>query len=127
MLPWGFAKLRRGRRKGGKPETRETGDVFLRFCGGLDTFSRRTEPPSIKKPHPVSRTGHFEWSGLLAVGLAGPGPDQRVALAVLIVEKVGEDRRVEAGVIQFDREVIAALVGALGPGGPDLGFMRCTA
>ncbi len=65
--------------------------------------------------------------GLLAVGLAGPGPDQRVTLAVLIVEQVGEDRRVEAGVIQFDREVIAALVGALGPGGPDLDVMRCTA
>ena len=71
--------------------------------------------------------GAFGYAGLLAVGFAGAGPDQRVALAVLIVEQVGEDRRIEAGVIQFDREVIAALVGAFGPGGPDLGLMRSSA
>jgi hypothetical protein len=28
---WGFAKPRRGRRKGGEPESRETGDVVLQF------------------------------------------------------------------------------------------------
>ena len=95
-----FAKLSIWRRRGEKPESREDGFQALRVGGG-----RCIHRPGIakhKKSPPGFPDGGFGWSALLAVGLAGPGPDQRVALAVLIVEQVGEDRRVEAGVIQFD-------------------------
>ena len=60
------------------------------------------------------------WPASVAVGLAAAGPDQGVGLGVFVVEEVGVDRRVEARVVQLDREVVAALVGALRPGGPDL-------
>jgi hypothetical protein len=49
-------------------------------------------------------------SGSVAVGLAAARPDEGEALAVLVVEEVGVDRRVEAGIVQLDREVVAALV-----------------
>ena len=49
------------------------------------------------------------------------------AFAVLVVEEVGEDWSVEARIVQLDREIVAALVGALRPGGPDLGLMRSSA
>jgi len=55
---------------------------------------------------------------LLAV-LAGPRPEQGVAFAIFIVEQVRVDRRVEGGIVELDREVIAALLGAFRPGGPD--------
>ena len=54
------------------------------------------------------RTGLAGW--LLAVGAAGARPDQVVALAVFVVEEVGEDRGGEAGVVELDREIIAAFV-----------------
>ena len=60
-------------------------------------------------------------AGSVGVGLAAAGPDQRVALAVLVVEEVRVDRSVEARIVQLDREVVAAFAGALGPGGADLG------
>ena len=66
------------------------------------------------------------WPGSVAVGLAAAGPDEGVGLCVFVVEEVGVDRSVEARIVQFDREIIAALGGALRPGGPDLGFMWCT-
>src|SRR5512146_3354907 len=53
--------------------------------------------------------------------LSAPRPDQRVAFAVLIVEQVRIDRRVEGGVIELEREVVAALFGALRPRRSDLG------
>ena len=65
--------------------------------------------------------------GLVGVGLAAARPDERVALAVFVVEEVRVDRSVEARVVQLDRQVVAAFVGALGPGGADLGLMRCNA
>jgi hypothetical protein len=40
-------------------------------------------------------------------------------LRSLVVEKVGVDGNVEARIVQLDREVVAALGRALGPGGPD--------
>src|SRR5271165_4497105 len=61
------------------------------------------------------------FGGSLAVRLAAAGPDEGEAVAVLVVEEVGVDRRVEAGIVQLDREIVAVLGGALGPGGPDLG------
>jgi hypothetical protein len=48
-------------------------------------------------------------------------PDEGVAVAVLVVEQVGVNRRVERGIVQLDREVVAALGGPLRPGRPDLG------
>ncbi|CAP54036.1 hypothetical protein GDI0093 [Gluconacetobacter diazotrophicus PA1 5] len=51
----------------------------------------------------------------------GAGPDQAVGLAVLVVEEIGEDRGVEARIIQLEAQIAASLVGLLGPGRPDLG------
>ena len=50
-----------------------------------------------------------------------------MALTAFVLEQIGEDGGVEARVIQLDREIVAALAGALGPGSPDLGVMWCTA
>lgn len=58
-------------------------------------------------PRPVV-PGGARWFGSVAVGLAAAGPDQGVAFAVLIIEDVGVDRRVEARIVQFDREIVAA-------------------
>jgi hypothetical protein len=55
----------------------------------------------------------------VAVRFATPRPDQGVALTVFIVEEVGVDRSGEARIVELDREIIATLVGALGPGGAD--------
>src|ERR1700734_1379007 len=79
------------------------------------------ESMDIPTPRSEVRAGRCSGIGLVAVLAAGAGPDEGVAVAVLIVEEVGVDRRVEARVVQLDREVVAALVGALRPGGPDLG------
>ena len=60
-------------------------------------------------------------------GLLRPRPDQGVAVALFVVEEVRVDRSVEARIVELDREVVALFGGALGPGGADLGLMRCTA
>src|SRR5271166_6927121 len=73
-----------------------------------------------RRPRPVI-PGEARWSGSVAVGPAAAGPDEGVAFAVLVVEEVGVDRRVEARIVQLDREIIAAFGGALRPGGPDFG------
>src|SRR3954454_243015 len=59
--------------------------------------------------------------GSVAVGLAAAGPDQGVGLGACVLKEVGVDRSVEAGIVQLDREIIAAFAGALRPGGPYLG------
>src|SRR4029450_13651447 len=59
--------------------------------------------------------------GLLAVLLAAARPDQGVALAIRIIEQVGEDGRVEARIVELEGEVVPALVRLLRPGCPDLG------
>ena len=61
------------------------------------------------------------WPGSVAVGLSAAGPDEGEGFTILVVEEVGIDRSVEARIVQLDREIIAALGGALGPGGADLG------
>src|SRR6185437_16054107 len=77
------------------------------------------------KPHaqnPARRTGRGSGGvGLLAVLLAATRPDQGVALAIRIIEQVGEDRCGEARVVELEGEVGPALVRLLRPGGPDLG------
>tara|TARA_A200000159_G_scaffold127354_1_gene122956 strand:- start:52 stop:258 length:207 start_codon:yes stop_codon:yes gene_type:complete len=63
---------------------------------------------------------------LLAV-LAGPRPEQGVAFAAFILEQVRVDRRVEGGIVELEREIVAAFFGALGPPRANLCLMRCTA
>src|SRR5882757_5872340 len=70
-------------------------------------------------PRPRNSGGANEPS--VAVRLAAAGPDEGEGLGVFIVEEVGVDRGVEARIVELDREIIAALVGALRPGGTDLG------
>ena len=60
--------------------------------------------------------------GVASVGaLTRAGPDEGVAFAVLVVEEVRVDRRVERRIVELERQVVAALFGALRPGGPDFG------
>ena len=77
------------------------------------------------KPHaenPARRTGRGSGGvGLLAVLLAATRPDQGVALAIRIIEQVGEDGRGEARIIELEGEIVPALLRLLRPGGPDLG------
>src|SRR5215831_11398713 len=51
---------------------------------------------------------------------SSPRPEEHVAFATLVVEQVSVDGRVEGGVIELEREVVAALLGAFRPGGTDL-------
>ncbi len=76
-----------------------------------------------------ARTGRAGIAGVsVAVATAvGAGPDQAVALAVLVIEEIGEDRGVEARIVELEAQIVAPLVGAPGPGRPDLNLMRCTA
>ena len=57
----------------------------------------------------------------VAIAAVGAGPDQRVGVAFFVVEEVGVDRGVEARIVELEAQIVAALVGALGPGGADLG------
>jgi hypothetical protein len=69
-------------------------------------------------PRPEQPDGALE-AGSVAPTAVGAGPDQAVALALLVVEEVGEDRGGEARIVELEAQIIAALVGALGPGGAD--------
>ena len=42
-----------------------------------------------------------------------------VGLGAFVVEEVGVDRSIKAWIVQFDREIVTALGGALRPGDPD--------
>jgi hypothetical protein len=77
--------------------------------------------PETRKPRPEVRAGRGGVFGSVPVPPLGARPDQGVAAAVLVVEKVGVNRRVERRIVQLDREVVAALAGAFRPGGPNLG------
>src|SRR5215471_10285401 len=71
------------------------------------------------RPRPASRAGLS--SGRTSfTALAGPRPEQGVAFPIFVVEQVRVDRRVEGGIVELEREVIAALFRALRPGRPDL-------
>src|SRR5262252_1839431 len=76
---------------------------------------------SVRKPRPdCSGRGDVAGGRSVAVVLAAAGPDQAEGLAAFVIEEVGVDRRGEARIVELDREVIAALVGALRPRGADL-------
>ena len=81
--------------------------------GTLESF----ESDKAKAP-PDSSDGAWR-RGLLAV-LPRPRPEQGVTFATLVVEQVRVDRRVEGGIVELEREVVAAFLGALRPGGADL-------
>src|SRR6185437_15216964 len=73
-----------------------------------------------RKPRPAEPDGALAERASVVV-LARARPDEGVAFAVLVVEQVRVDRRVEGGIVELEREVVAALFGALRPGGSDLG------
>ena len=66
------------------------------------------------------------WERALLRVLPRPRPQQGIAFATLVVEQVGVDRGVEGGIVELEREVVATFLGALRPGGADLGIMRST-
>ena len=79
---------------------------------------------------PRLAAGHLRADRLIGgsrASLLRARPDQGVATALFVVEKVRVDRSVEARIVELDREVVALFRGALGPGGTDFGVMRCTA
>src|SRR3546814_10620632 len=95
---------------------------------GAESFFRddREFPAGSRTGFPQARcparlSGRGVAGGSVAVAAAGARPDEAEAFAFLVVEEVGVDRSVEARVVQLEAEIIAALVGALGPGGADLG------
>src|SRR5579871_3008598 len=96
---------------------------WVRLFALISGFSRHLAHRARgQKKSPARWTGRgLGGAGLLTVLLAAARPDQAEALAVLVVEQVGEDRVREARIVELEREVVAALVGALRPGGPDLG------
>src|ERR1700755_3293136 len=72
------------------------------------------------EPRPRTLAGIGRAGALLAV-LARSRPEQGEAFAALVIEQVRVDRRVEGGIVELEREVVAAFLGALRPGGADLG------
>jgi hypothetical protein len=80
----------------------------------------------MRKPRPEGPGRGVAGGCSVAVRAAAARPDQIVRV-VIAAEQVGEDGGGEARVVELDREVVTALIGALGPGGPDLGVMRCAA
>ena len=78
-----------------------------------------------RKAAPTSRPGPCDAASVCAAAV-GAGPDQRVTFAVFVIEEVGVDRSVEARIVELEAQIVAALVGALGPGGADFGVMWCT-
>src|SRR5579885_1541596 len=76
--------------------------------------------PGVRKPARMLRAGRCCRCRSVAVGPAAASPDQAEGLAAFVIEEVGVDRRGEARIVELDREVIAALAGALRPCGADL-------
>ena len=74
---------------------------------------------TMRKPRPGTGRGRGACGALLAV-LSRPRPEQREAFTALIVEQVRVDWCIEGGVVELEREVVAAFLGALGPSGADL-------
>jgi hypothetical protein len=70
-----------------------------------------------QSPRPEVRAGRRGGFGSVSVLPAGARPYEGVAVALLVIEEVGVNRRVERGIIQLDGEVVAALGGPLRPGG----------
>ena len=115
---------------------RQNYDYNSRFRLCIPAISPSASGLPVSKPLTDSVVRECESPGLRAGALrgasvaappVGTGPDQRVGVRVLVVEEVGVDGAVERRVVQLEAQIVAALVGALGPGGPDLDVKRCTA
>jgi hypothetical protein len=109
------SRVRRGLREHAAPIPIPA-PLLYPWCSA-SSFAARAEPAPfgprrMKSPARVIGRGLWD-AGLFADRLAAAGPDQRVPFAVFVIEQAGEDRRVEARIIQLDREIIAALAGAL--------------
>lgn len=74
-----------------------------------------------KRRAPPEQIGRGLAERVLFAVLAGPRPQQGVSFAALVVEQVRVDRRVEGGIVELERKVVATFLGALRPGGTDLG------
>src|SRR5436305_9283463 len=83
----------------------------FRLSGVPDSLASRGKAPACP-------AGALLIGSVRAAGRAGP--DERVAIAVLVVEEVGVDGGVEARIVELEAQIVAALVGAFGPGGADL-------
>ncbi|KXV73648.1 hypothetical protein AD953_15470 [Acetobacter malorum] len=77
-------------------------------------------------PARTDRTG-FAGASVAVAAAVRTRPDQVVALAVLAIDEIGENRGIEARIVELETQIIAALVGAPGPSRPDLDLMRSTA
>ena len=75
---------------------------------------------TVRRLAPPGLSGRGVALALLAVAAGRAGPDETVALAVLVVEEVGVDRGGEARIVELEAQIVAALIGLLGPGGADL-------
>jgi len=93
------------------------------MCTGSPSFRRPALELSDAPPGPPGEALRI---GLVALPTVRTRPNQAEALAFFIGEQVGEDRSSEARVVKLEAEIVAALVGALGPSGPDLDLMSCT-
>src|SRR5258707_3030416 len=89
--------------------------------GGLRRDKGSEGCQALEIPPGLLRAGRCRRCRSVAVGPAAARPDQAEGLAAFVIEEVGVDRRGEARIVELDREVIAALAGALRPGGGDLG------
>src|SRR5258707_11707418 len=88
--------------------------------GGLRRDKGSEGCQALEIPPGLLRAGRCRRCRSVAVGPAAARPDQAEGLAAFVIEEVGVDRRGEARIVELDREVIAALAGALRPGGTDL-------
>ena len=64
-------------------------------------------------PVRTGRTGHLAGVSVAVAAALRAGPDEAEAVAFLVFDQVGVDRSGEAGVVQLEAQIIAALVGML--------------
>src|SRR6266481_2744634 len=98
-----------------EPARKRKESALAERLDGLFPFSERA-----KTLPGLLRAGRCRRYRSVAVRPAAARPDQAEGLAAFVIEEVGVDRRGEARIVELDREVIAALAGALRPGGADL-------
>jgi hypothetical protein len=70
---------------------------------------------------PRAGAGHCWPTSLVADALVAARPDEGETFSIFVIEQVGGDGRIERSIVEPERDMIAALVGALRAGGLDLG------
>ena len=83
-----------------------------RFDALQDDDALGVRDKMMRKPRPEDRAGPGRAALLLAF-LSRSRPEQREAFAALVFEQVRVDRRVEGGVVELEREVVATFFRAL--------------